>query len=87
MSKQKDILSLVPPEFIFPQQPTSAGIYVQESFNSPGHLCNYCHGNGWLWGHDDLGERIKKDCPVCAGSGKLDARIIIEWTASKKVGL
>ena len=84
MSKQKDTISLVPPEFIFPQQPTSAGIYVQESFSSPGHPRSYCNGNGWFWGYDNLGERIKKDCPICVGSGKLDARITIEWKAAKK---
>lgn len=54
----------------------------RESLLSPGHKCSYCHGNGWFW-REDLHERMKADCPVCNGSGKLDAVITIEWRASK----
>lgn len=51
---------------------------------SPNHTCSYCHGNGWFWGEDEFGERIKNDCPVCGGSGSLDAVVTVEWKAAKK---
>ena len=53
----------------------------QESISSPGHRCSYCHGNGYFW--EDGIESVKKPCPVCNGSGRLDAVITIEWKPSK----
>lgn len=48
---------------------------------SRGHKCPYCQGNGYFWQEDDWDERYKKECPICKGSGKLDAVITIEWKA------
>ena len=36
-------------------------------------------GNGWFWGVDDYGERIKQDCPVCKGNKRLKAVVTIAW--------
>ena len=38
-------------------------------------------GNGWFWGVDDYGERIKQDCPVCKGNKRLKAVVTVNWTA------
>ncbi len=35
-----------------------------------------------FWGRGTT-ERVKVDCPVCKGSGKLDAVITIEWKPAK----
>ena len=57
MSKQQPVLLIQPP--LFPkEQPV-------ERVEFGGFKCSYCHGNGWFWGMDDYGERIKRECPVC----------------------
>lgn len=63
--------------------------YMQKGRNrelliSPRHTCSYCHGNGWFWKPDEFGDNIKIDCPVCEGSGQLDAIVTIEWKPSKR---
>jgi len=52
-----------------------------ERLVSPGHVCNYCHGQGEVTGEDPElpGEWVFKKCPVCGGSGELDAVVTIEW--------
>lgn len=56
----------------------------REVFCSPGHVCSCCKGNGWIWSENEKGEPIHKDCPVCRGSGELDAIVTIEWKPSKQ---
>lgn len=75
MSKNKQFISVTPPMFL-----NEGG--QKENLLSPGHKCSYCHGNGWFWGEEGR-ERVKIDCPVCKGSGELDAVITIEWKPSK----
>ena len=76
MSAKSDIIKITPSEFV--------GVgNMEETITSNGHLCGYCHGNGFFWG-EQLREYVKKNCPVCNGSGKLDAVITIEWKPSKK---
>ncbi len=55
---------------------------MKEIIISNGHLCGYCRGNGFFWDEQQR-DRVKKDCPVCNGRGKLDAVITIEWKPSK----
>lgn len=55
---------------------------MKETIISNGHLCGYCHGNGFFWS-EELRERVKTPCPVCNGSGKLDAVITVDWKPSK----
>lgn len=56
-----------------------------ETIVSRGHRCEYCHGNGYFWDEDDHRERYKSECPVCKGSGKVDAVVTIEWKANKTI--
>lgn len=79
MSNMKKHLELFPPSYM--QKGKNRELLV-----SPNHTCSYCHGNGWFWGEDGFGERIKNDCPVCGGSGSLDAVVTVEWKAAKKGG-
>nr|DAL91448.1 MAG TPA: protein of unknown function (DUF5351) [Caudoviricetes sp.] len=34
---------------------------------------------------DEWQERYKQECPICNGSGRLDALITVEWKASDNV--
>ena len=64
MSKQQPVLLIQPPLFL-KEQPV-------ERVEFGGFKCSHCHGNGWFWGMDDYGERIKLECPVCnSASGSL----------------
>lgn len=74
MSTKYAIIKIIPSEFI------GAG-NMKETITSNGHSCEYCQGNGFFWGEQQR-ERVKKDCPVCNGSGILDAVITIEWKPS-----
>lgn len=82
MSKRKEVVELRSPEYINPK--SGEGVQAREVFCSPGHVCSYCKGNGWFWGEDERGESVKVDCPVCKGSGELDAVVSVEWKPSKK---
>ena len=66
MSKNNQVITISPPMFIGEGN-------QKESISSKGHRCSYCHGNGFFWGEEQR-ERVKVDCPVCKGSGKLDER-------------
>lgn len=50
----------------------------EEIKGSP-QICNYCKGNGWFWGCDKKGEDIKRPCPLCGGTGAVQAKITIKW--------
>lgn len=76
MSKNNQVITISPPMFIGEGN-------QKESISSKGHRCSYCHGNGFFWGEEQR-ERVKVDCPVCKGSGKLDAVITIEWKPAKQ---
>ena len=52
---------------------------MTESLESRGHSCPYCQGNGFHWQEDEYQERHKKECPICKGSGRLNAVVTIEW--------
>ena len=64
-------LELVPPSYMGRGR-------NRELLVSPGHKCGYCRGNGWFWS-EEQGERIKANCPVCGGSGQLDAVVTVDW--------
>lgn len=69
MSKHRSAIIITPPIFL--------DLSRMESTISPGHICSYCHGNGWTWG-----DEIKTKCKICEGTGRLDAQITIEWRPS-----
>ncbi|EFZ36971.1 hypothetical protein HMPREF0663_11884 [Hoylesella oralis ATCC 33269] len=78
MSKERRIIEIEPRLLI-------SGGRMSEQVESNGHKCQYCQGNGYLWQVDDpWQERYKMECPICKGSGKLDAVVTIEWKASEK---
>lgn len=84
MSKDKITIDVSVPDVIIPNRNKELlGIACKEVFHSNGHQCTYCHGNGYSWSDDDCGEYYKKECPVCKGSGKLNAVITVEWSANK----
>lgn len=76
MSTVKRIVELV--------HPSTMRTPGKEVLASTGHRCNYCHGNGWFWGTDDYGESIKEPCPMCGGSGEVDAVVTVEWKPNKR---
>ena len=81
MSTRKNIIELETPPYLTVGKPDEAALEV---FCSPGHVCSCCNGNGWIWGENEIGEPIHKDCPVCGGSGELEAVVTIEWKPSKQ---
>ena len=51
----------------------------------PGYSCGYCQGNGWFWGTEEGSrEDVQVPCPVCEGSGELDAIITVDWKPTNK---
>ena len=72
MSKKKSVLLVQPMMFV------GKGNRVEREV-SKGHLCPACSGNGWFWGMDDVGNRLKVVCEACEGKKRLEARITIEW--------
>lgn len=60
------------------------GRNMEENVVSRGHKCGYCQGNGYFWLEDEHREPYKSPCPVCGGSGLLDAVITVRWKASEK---
>lgn len=61
------------------------GMANRENFVSTGHKCGYCKGNGYYTGmEEDSRDTVHKTCPVCGGSGELDAIITVDWKPSNK---
>ena len=76
MSKNRQVITVSPPLFL---KETGR----KEQMRSEGHVCSHCHGNGYFWQLPDCGkDSVKEVCPVCGGSGRLDAVITIEWRPS-----
>ena len=77
MSKERRIIEIEPGRM-------TPGGRMTDHFESRGHKCPYCQGNGYHWQEDEWQERYKQECPICKGSGRLDAMITIEWKAGRK---
>lgn len=58
---------------------------TEERIVSKGHNCEYCHGNGYFVGCNYKGQSEKEFCPICGGSGKVDAVVTIKWKAAENV--
>ena len=79
MSKERRMIEIAP-GYMTP------GGRMEEHFLSRSHVCSYCQGNGYHWQENCYRERYKQGCPVCKGSGRLDAVISIQWRASNDTG-
>lgn len=56
----------------------------EERIESRGYTCEYCHGNGGFAGDRcSPNDSEWKVCPVCEGSGKMDAEVTIKWKPNK----
>ncbi|WP_315563215.1 hypothetical protein [Segatella oris] len=77
MSKEKRTIEITPGLM-------SPGGSMKECFLSRGHACTYCQGNGYHWQENCCRERYKQGCPICKGSGRLDAVVTIEWKAEDR---
>ena len=75
MSKVHQILALYAPE-------TECR---EERHFVRGLRCGYCHGEGGFWSDAD-GEAVIAACPLCKGSGKMDAEVTVRWTSSRDFG-
>ena len=81
MSRIKKQLEICPPAYMC-KGPN------RENFVSTGHKCGYCKGNGWFWGTEEGSrEDVHVSCPVCGGSGELDAIITVDWKPSSKCAM
>jgi len=59
-----------------------------EKFTVSGFTCPECHGNGWYWGNEHDGAPspdgwMKVVCPVCGGTGEVDAEVSVNWKRQK----
>ena len=60
-----------------------------EHFAVKGFTCPECNGNGWCWReeiNDPLARPdgwLKVDCPVCGGTGEVDAEVTVNWKKQK----
>lgn len=69
MSNFSNILRLYPP------LADSHTEHLQPDVTFP---CPHCSGNGWHWRRLE-NETYKHPCRHCNGSGKLKAKVIIDW--------
>lgn len=65
-------------QMIFLEPPLYGGL--EEHIVSRGHTCRYCYGEGGFGGDPCRGEEWTP-CPVCKGSGKMEAEVTIKWKA------
>ena len=57
----------------------------EERIESRGYTCEYCHGQGGFLGdRSSPNDSEWKICPVCEGSGKMDAEVTIKWKPNKR---
>lgn len=56
-----------------------------ETYTVDGFTCPECKGQGWVWREDpdDPDARpdgwIRKACPVCGGTGLIEAEVTVNW--------
>lgn len=67
MSKINQTITLLPPEY---------PVDRPEVIISEAIPCNCCKGSGFFW---NLDNEEKTSCSFCKGTGKVRARVVIEW--------
>ncbi len=77
MSMKKQVILLETPPTIQEGKP--------ERFVVDGFTCPECHGNKRVWrqkfADDDMDDRgwVKTVCPVCGGTGEVEAEVTVNW--------
>jgi DnaJ-class molecular chaperone len=73
----KPILEIYPPVL-------TAFTKKNETFTSGGHICPCCNGEGLIWGKQiSIRDYNEDTCPICGGTGSLQAVISIQWVLEK----
>jgi DnaJ-class molecular chaperone len=70
------MIEIVPPEH--PCGTTTEHMY------SNGHKCRYCGGRGWFYKDNENKESETVSCPLCDGTGEMDAIIHVVWQPTRK---
>lgn len=53
---------------------------MTETFILTGYDCPRCWGNGWYSAVSATdGHAVKVPCPLCGGTGRLDAEVSVQW--------
>ena len=53
---------------------------MAETFVLTGYDCPRCHGSGEQWDVSPAdGQPRIASCPMCGGSGRLDAEVTVQW--------
>ena len=78
MSELSKVLEIFPPALM----PITK---KHEEYKSKGHSCPYCNGIGYT-APEQIGYNEWKDntCPICMGSGRVKANILVSWEADDK---
>jgi ribosomal protein S27AE len=72
MSKNKQVIDLCPPDYDVDREEAALR----------GFMCPKCSGRGYVMDYNGRDpERI--GCPRCGGSGKLRAKVVIQWEAEE----
>lgn len=77
MSGIKTSIDLSPPEF---------AVREERMFTVP-MTCGCCHGQGHFASFvHPYGDDVATECPVCKGSGRVEAEVRIRWKPSEGLG-
>jgi DnaJ-class molecular chaperone len=73
MSTRKTVIEI--------EAPSCPVIGVKENFLVLGVTCGYCGGRGWFSRHDT--DEETESCPICNGTGMVDAKVDVQWAPTK----
>lgn len=73
MSRTKTMVELTPPDFAL----------REEYMLTAPMTCGYCHGQGYFLSESTpYDDNNTTTCPVCKGSGRVEAEVSIKWKPS-----
>lgn len=80
MSKRLSMVELSAPDIV-----NTPSERIREVIVSVGHVCKYCNGMGEVNRlNPESHEWEFSKCPVCKGSGEMDATVTIDWKAAER---